>query len=263
MGENLAPMTPIISIITITYNAEAFLERTIESLVTNLAQLSDKSVVEYLIVDGQSKDKTLDIAAKYQSYITQIVSEPDRGLYDAMNKGLRLAAGHYVWFMNAGDQIHDAQVLSRLLSAMSSNADVYYSDALFVNNDGSEVGLRSVVTPHTLPQNLRWQDMALGMKVCHQAFVAKRAIAPLYHDENLSADVAWEIEILKRSVATVYLDFVLCKYLTGGVSVQKHRKSLIDRFKVLHQHFGFWPTVLNHLRIFFRAAMHRIAGVHK
>jgi glycosyltransferase involved in cell wall biosynthesis len=251
-------MPPIVSIITITYNAEAFLERTIRSLIANLNALPDASVVEYLVIDGQSKDKTLDIAAQYQTYITHLLSEPDRGLYDAMNKGLRLATGQYVWFMNAGDELHDADVLSKLLRAMKSQADVYYSDALFVNNDGSAVGLRSVVTPHTLPQKLRWQDMALGMKVCHQAFVAKRAIAPFYHDENLSADVAWEIEILKKSSAVTYLDFVLCKYLTGGLSVQKHRKSLIDRFKVLEAHFGFWPTIWNHVRILGRGVAHRL-----
>jgi glycosyltransferase involved in cell wall biosynthesis len=237
-----------LSIITITYNAERFLERTILSILNAKQDLN----IEYFVIDGGSKDGTIDIIRKYQNDITRWISEPDGGLYDAMNKGLAMATGDYLWFLNAGDEIHDEQVLSRLFERFESNADIYYSDALFVNDDGSAVGLRSKVTPHSLPHNLKWQDMALGMKVCHQAFIVRRTIAPKYDISNLSADIGWEIECLKASVKTMYLDFVLCKYLTGGLSVQKHRQSLIDRFKVLYKHFGLLATVLNHVRIFWR-----------
>ncbi|MFN4145779.1 MAG: glycosyltransferase family 2 protein [Runella sp.] len=251
-------MLPLVSIITITYNAEPYLERTLKSIQANLQEIADPSVVEYVIIDGQSKDNTLQIAAQYRPIVSQIISEPDKGLYDAMNKGLGLVKGKYVWFMNAGDEIHDKDVLNKLLVAMQSDADVYYSDALFVQNDGSPIGLRSQVTPHRLPKNLKWQDMAWGMKVCHQAFVARRSLAPLYKIENLSADIDWEIEVLKNASRIKYLDFILCKYLTGGISVQKHRKSLIDRFKVLQHHFGFWPTIFNHLVILGRSMLHKI-----
>jgi glycosyltransferase involved in cell wall biosynthesis len=239
---------PKLTIITITYNAERFLERTILS-ITEANQNFD---IEYLVIDGSSKDGTVSIIEKYDKHISRWISEPDGGLYDAMNKGLAMATGEYVWFLNAGDEIHDGQVLSRLFEQFSTEADVYYSDALFVNNDGSAVGLRSQVTPHSLPQNLKWQDMALGMKVCHQAFIVRRTIALKYDISNLSADIGWEIECLKASTKTVYLDFVLCKYLTGGLSVQKHRQSLIDRFKVLKKHFGLLPTIWHHAIIFWR-----------
>ncbi|MBD2703690.1 glycosyltransferase [Spirosoma sp. BT702] len=240
---------PTVSIITITYNAEQFLERTIQSLVAQ--QAID---YEYIIVDGASKDGTLDIVGNYEQYVTRWVSEPDKGLYDAMNKGLALATGKYVWFMNAGDELHDTQTLPNLLARIkATQADVYYSDALYVRNDGTTVGLRSKVTPHTLPQQLTWRDMALGMKVCHQAFVAKRAIAPDYPTNNLSADLDWEIRCLKAAKTIEYLPFVLCKYLVGGLSVQQHRRSLTDRFKVLVTHFGLMTTLWNHWRIIQRA----------
>lgn len=249
-----------LSIITITYNAEAFLERTLKSISANLASLApdQRSLVEYIIIDGASKDTTLAIAQSYHAIINQLVSEPDKGLYDAMNKGLKLATGEYVWFMNAGDEIHDSEVLARLFPLLSAKADVYYSDALFVNNDGAAVGLRSEVTPHSLPRQLTWKDMALGMKVCHQAFIAKRALAPLYDVKNLSADIGWEIDILKRSKQTYFLAFILCKYLTGGISVQKHRKSLVDRFNVLSKHFGFLPTLWNHVLIVLRSILRKM-----
>jgi glycosyltransferase involved in cell wall biosynthesis len=253
-----------LTIITITYNAEAFLERTIVSIVEALqeAQLKRQSngtfcgknlCLEYLIIDGNSKDATLEIIKKYENFVSSWISEPDAGLYDAMNKGQQKAQGDYVWFMNAGDEIHDKQVLQNLAHLAVVDADVYYSDALFVNNDGTQVGLRSQVTPHKLPQNLQWTDMALGMKVCHQSFIAKKSTSPLYDVSNLSADIDWEIKVLKAAAKIIYLDFVLSKYLVGGLSVQRHRQSLIDRFKVLRHHFGLIPTIFNHIKILLRA----------
>lgn len=248
-------MPPTVSIITITYNAERFLERTIQSIVAQ--QATD---FEYIVIDGASTDGTLDIIRHYESRIISWISEPDRGLYDAMNKGLHRARGEYVWFMNAGDELYDPQTLSRLLERINTTSpDVLYSDALFVRDDGSRrsgtpVGLRSAVTPHTLPHTLTWHDMALGMKVCHQAFVVKRALASDYPINNLSADLDWEIQCLKAAQTVEFLPFVLCRYLLGGLSVQQHRRSLIDRFKVLVKHFGFLPTLVNHGKILWRSS---------
>jgi glycosyltransferase involved in cell wall biosynthesis len=242
---------PLLTIITITYNAERYLPRTLASAEKALAKLTDKTLVEYLIIDGCSKDGTLGIADQHR-FISKVISEPDRGLYDAMNKGLHLATGKYLWFLNAGDEVQDETILARLITSFQSNADVYYSDALLVREDGSEVGLRSKFTPHDLPENLTWKDFALGMKVCHQSFIAKKEIAPPYDDTNLSADIDWEINCLKRSKKTQYLHFVLCRYLMGGLSVQNHRRSLTDRFTVLHKHFGLLPALWNHGLIFWR-----------
>lgn len=240
---------PTISIITITYNAGQFLERTIQSIIAQ--QATD---FEYIVIDGASKDRTIDIIKRYEKYVTYWRSEPDRGLYDAMNKGLHRATGQYVWFMNAGDELHDSATLATLLDRIATTkADVYYSDALFVRNDGTAVGLRSQVTPHILPEELSWHDMALGMKVCHQSFVPKRTIAPDYLTNNLSADLDWEIRCLKAAKVVDYVPFVLCRYLVGGLSVQQHRRSLIDRFNVLVNHFGLLTTIRNHIHIIVRA----------
>ncbi|MGV3558703.1 glycosyltransferase family 2 protein [Larkinella arboricola] len=247
---------PLLSIITVTYNAERFLERTIQSLIAN--QPGDE--VEYLIIDGNSKDGTLDLVRKYENHISRWISEPDRGLYDAMNKGQQLATGDYVWFMNAGDEIHDATTVANLLHQIRTHpADIYYSDALFVDDTGKPLGLRSRVTPHTLPHHLTWRDMAMGMKVCHQAFIARRSLVPDFWVDNLSADIDWEIRCLKAARTIVWLDFILCKYLTGGLSVQRHRQSLADRFNVLATHFGTATTLWNHVRIVARAVRFRFA----
>lgn len=243
---------PKLTIITITYNAERYLKRTLESVRMALGNINDISQVEYLIIDGKSADKTLQIASQYKGFITKTVSEPDKGLYDAMNKGLLLASGDYVWFLNAGDEIYDSNVLTELFKNLNSHADIYYSDAMLVRDNGDEVGLRSKFTPHELPKSLKWQDFLTGMKVCHQAFIVKRDITPQYDITNLSADIDWEIKCLKSATKIKLLPFVLCKYLMGGTSVQNHRKSLTDRFEILRRHFGLSKTILAHLYIFWR-----------
>lgn len=231
------------------------MERTLQSVAnqTNRA-------FEYLIIDGKSKDKTLDLVKKYQSVVTHCWSEPDKGIYDAMNKGMQKAQGEFVWFMNAGDEIHDHQAVERLVQAIKSTpADVYYSDALFVNENGEAIGLRSEVTPHRLPAKLTWKSMQLGMVVCHQAFVTRRSIAPFYDlHHHYSADIDWEIKCLKEAHGTVQISPPLAKYLMGGFSVKNLRKSLWDRFVILNRHFGLLMTLWNHIRIIMRGALFSI-----
>lgn len=236
-----------LSIITITYNAEQFLERTIQSI---LAQTDQN--FEYIIIDGKSKDGTLAIAENYKSRVNKLISEPDKGLYDAMNKGLKNASGDFVWFMNAGDEINDYQAVEKICKAISDKIDVLYGDTYFVDDSGNIQGLRSEITPHRLPKELKWRDMKLGMLVCHQAFIARKSIAPFYMENNLSADVDWEIECLKRAREVKYLDFVVAKYLTGGISNKQLKRSLLDRYKVLKKHFGLIGAFSAHLQILFR-----------
>lgn len=243
---------PRLTIVTITYNAEQFLERTLISVDKASKNLDDATFLEYLIIDGASKDTTLAIANAYQHLISHVVSEPDNGLYEAMNKGLAKATGDYVWFLNAGDEVHDPSVFQKLQESFSTNADIYYSDTLLVREDGSPIGLRSVVTPHNLPPKIGWKDLQLGMKICHQSLIVKRENAPTYDATNLSADLDWEIKSFQRAKAIIPLNFVLCRYLIGGLSVQQHRRSLIDRFVVLKKHYGLFPTLYNHVRMFWR-----------
>jgi glycosyltransferase involved in cell wall biosynthesis len=236
-----------LSIITITYNAEQYLERTIQSIINQTDQN-----FEYIIIDGKSKDSTLIIAENYKSRINKLISEPDKGLYDAMNKGLKATMGDFVWFMNAGDEINDNQAVEKIYEAISEKTDVLYGDTYFVNDAGNIQGLRSEITPHRLPKDLKWQDMKLGMLVCHQAFIARKTIAPLYMENNLSADVDWEIECLKRAREVEYLDFVVAKYLTGGISNKQIKRSLLDRYEVLKKHFGLIGAFSAHVQILFR-----------
>lgn len=239
---------PKISIITVTYNAEKYLEATIQSVLKQTY-----SNIEYLIIDGKSKDKTLEIIKKYENQITKWLSESDKGLYDAMNKGIDWATGDYLWFMNAGDEIFAANTLEKIF-AKEQEGDIYYGDAQFLTLDKKEIGLRSEVTPHKLPEKLTWKSMQYGMVVCHQAVLVKKEIAQKYKSEKhpYSADIDWLIDCLKQAQKVVHTQQTLAIYLQGGFSRRHLKNSLLDRFKIFRKHFGFLPTFFNHFWIALR-----------
>ena len=240
---------PLISIITIVYNGEQFLERTIQSII---GQSYDR--IEYIIIDGNSKDKTLDIINKYASKISYWQSEPDKGLYDAMNKGIRKANGEYLLFINAGDELFDAQTISKIVASSPILPDIYYGETLMVNEVFEPIGTRSEVTPHKLPIQLKWKDMAYGMVVCHQSILVKKSIAEFYDTSHpYCADIDWIIKALKKSTQVVNVGFNVSKYLKGGLSDKQLKKSLVDRFNVMREHFGLLHTVFSHIFITFRA----------
>jgi len=237
---------PKLSIITITYQAEAYLERTLQSVF----EQDCAAEIDYIVVDGASKDRTLEIIEANKKQINQFISEKDKGIYDAMNKGIQLAKGDYILFLNAGDTFASATTLKNILKELEQNPDVLYGEAVFVNNEGVHLGLRSEVTPHRLPAGLTWEDFRFGMLVCHQAFIAKRSIAPLFNlHYKLSSDIDWEIRVLKKSQTILKSKAPICHYLMGGASVQNLQRSWKERYEVLKSHFGLLPNLFNHLVI--------------
>ena len=239
---------PLISIITITFNAEEFLEKTMESV--NIQTVKD---FEYILIDGGSTDGTMEIVNRNAELFDFVVSEKDKGLYDAMNKGLKLAKGEYVWFMNAGDQIAEVNAIEKLKQLSICKPDVIYSDTIMVDNYGNTKGLRTNLTPHKIPNPLLWEKFSMGMLVCHQSFIVRREVAPSYILGNLSADIDWEIKCLKISKLNLEYPGTLSKYLEGGVSQKQFFKSWKDRYVVLKDHFGFSLNLYNHIKIVFRA----------
>lgn len=242
-------MSAKISIITITFQAEKYVERTLQSV----GMQDHRSQFEYIIIDGGSTDQTLDLLNKYAHLTDFVQSESDQGIYDAMNKGLQNANGEYVLFLNAGDTFANEHSLKEILAQLKSNPDILYGDANFVDTNGQLVGLRSEITPHQLPENLRWTDFKYGMLVCHQSFIPKKSIAPLFSLEyQLSSDIDWEINCLKVASFTKKMETPICNYLTGGASVQNLKKSWQERFAIIRKHFGLVPSLWFHLIIVLR-----------
>jgi len=251
---------PLFSIITVVFNGEQLLPGTVESV---LAQ--DFADYEYWIIDGASKDGTVALIEAYAAKSPQIhwISERDKGLYDAMNKGLARARGEFVWFLNGGDHLHANDTLRRAAAMIGPQTDVLYGETLLVDDARAPQGTMSELSTRSLPKNLHWRDFLRGMLVVHQSFVPRKALAEPYMEANLCADYDWCIKILKQSRETVNTQLILTNYLMGGLSKQKHRQSLSDRFKVMRKHYGLFLTLLAHGYIVLRAIWHKISRVGK
>ena len=176
--------TPKLTIITVVYNGEQLIGRTIKSITEQ-----SYSNIEYIIIDGASKDSTISVIEKYVTSISKVVSEKDNGIDDAMNKGLKYATGDYVLFINAGDELFDKSTIQKVFS-ISTSADVYYGNTVAVNVKQEILGDRWLAPPH----NLNWKSFKFGMTVSHQSFIAKRVLCDNYNLKySLASDIDWII----------------------------------------------------------------------
>lgn len=235
---------PKISIITVCYNAEKHIRKTMDGVFAQTY-----ANIEYIIIDGGSKDGTVAIIREYESRISYWVSEKDGGLYDAMNKGLSAATGDYVFFLNADDQFYDNDVLSKVV-ASAEWPDVYYGDVMVIDEHDNNVGLRSERTPHKVPLHLHWRSLQHGMVVSHQAFFVKRTIAPLYNlSYKIASDIDWMIKVLKQAKSVHNTHLVIAKFRTGGSSKQRQKLAWKERYQILGNHYGVVKNFLNHAYI--------------
>ena len=243
---------PKFSIITITYNAATTIEPTLQSVLSQTY-----TNYEYLLIDGGSKDDTVAKAKASGIEFAHIVSEPDNGLYDAMNKGIALATGDYLCFLNAGDAFYTPDTLQTIANAAMAEEtlpDVLYGETAEVDDERNFVRMRRLQAP----KELTWRSFKNGMMVCHQAFYAKREIAPKYDLKyRLSADVDWCIKVMKQSKKLVKVNAIVINYLQNGLSLQHHRASLKERFWIMSKHYGFLPTLGRHLWFVIRAVIKR------
>lgn len=238
---------PKFSIITVTYNAAAVIEDTLQSVITQTYKN-----IEYIIVDGASTDRTMEIVSRYREHIHTVVSEPDRGLYDAMNKGIRLATGDYVCFLNAGDELHEddtLQLIVHSLTGLTGLPDVIYGRTAIVDEEGHFLRMRRLEPP----ENLTWHSFRQGMLVCHQAFFARRDHAVPYDLRyRFSADFDWCIRVMKQSTVLHNTRLTLIDYLNEGMTTRNHRASLAERFRIMCRHYGYVQTALLHLKFALR-----------
>ena len=257
----------VITYVTITYNAAQVLKRTLDSVLQQ-----DYRDIVHLIIDGASTDGTLQIVEDYiqrsnaadNGHRIQVTSEPDHGIYDAMNKGLRSLDGDYVCFLNAGDFLPASDTVSRIVASSSHNGDspfcekpaVLYGDTDIVDAEGRFLHHRRL----SPPEHLTWKSFRHGMLVCHQAFYARTdfAIATPYDLRyRYSADVDWCIRIMKaaakENVPLHNLHMVVANYTEEGQTTLHHRESLFERFRVMTRHYGWFSTIAMHVWFVFRS----------
>ena len=245
-------MDPLFSIITVTWNAAAVIAPTLESV-----QRQTSSDYEMLIIDGASSDGTLDIVSRASIAGLRVFSEPDKGLYDAMNKGIARACGRYLIFLNAGDAFADDAVLARLAMLAADNPGVIYGQTQLVDSSREVVGRRHL----TAPKRLTVDSFLRGMVVCHQAFVVRRDLAQQYDLRyRYSADYDWCIRVLKTSPANAYAGRTpIISYLNEGMTTRHHRSSLWERYRIMCSHYGLARATVAHLSFIPRFLKRRLS----
>jgi glycosyltransferase involved in cell wall biosynthesis len=206
-----------ISIITVSYNSAKTIETTFESVLHQTY-----SNIEYIVVDGGSTDNTLKIAENYSEIITVLVSEQDNGLYDAMNKGIKLATGDIIGLINSDDLFCDPDALSKVVNVFKTNKnlDSVYADLFYVSqNDIDKVARRWVSGTQ--------KKFKYGWHPAHPTFYIKKTVYDRFGLFDLSFRLAADFEIMlrfldKHKISTVYLKDPLVKMRLGG----KTNKSL-------------------------------------
>jgi glycosyltransferase involved in cell wall biosynthesis len=246
-------MNPLFSILTVTYNAQATITATLKSVAEQSCRR-----FEYIIMDGASTDNTVRLAREAAIAEATIYSKPDRGIYDAMNNAIDIARGDYLIFLNAGDAFHSPDVVARLADAITSGdttPGVVYGQTVLVDAD------RRYIAPRHLraPDALTLDDFKHGMMVCHQAFVARRALVPRYDLRwRFSADYEWCIRCLQKSRVNRYVgDEPIIDYLVEGATTRNRWRSLLERLRIMAHYYGTVPTLLRHLLFIRRFLSHR------
>lgn len=243
------PEAVSISLLTVTYNAAETVDRTLKSVEGQVG-----GDFEHIIVDGVSTDGTLDKLLSYRDrnphLPIKVVSEPDNGLYDAMNKALCMARGRYVCFLNAGDSLHATDTLYNIISRMAGYSPlpgVIYGETDIVDNEGLFLRHRD----KKCPEKLTWRSFKQGMVVCHQSFYALRSICGAYDLQyRFSADFDWCVRVMKRAdeqgLPLVNTHLVLTDYLSEGMTTKNHKASLKERFRIMSKHYGWLTTMAMH-----------------
>lgn len=174
-----------------------------------------------------------------------------------MNKGLRLAKGKYVIFLNAGDAFHSKDILQKYADAAMKNPDIIYADTVIVDNERRFLRNRHL----SAPDILSFQSFSKGMLVCHQAFMVKRSIAPKYDTSyRFSADYDWTVKCLKKTTPgkCINLRTVAIDYLNDGMTDKNKYSSLRERFSIMSYHYGMMKTSFNHISFLARALKRKL-----
>jgi glycosyltransferase involved in cell wall biosynthesis len=220
---------PKVSVITACFNSEQFIEETIQSVL-------DQSYpdIEYIIIDGNSVDGTMEIVKGYEDRISKIISEPDEGVYDAMNKGIKNATGDIIYFLNSGDHLHSQDTVSKIVERFSDHSIVaVYGNVRMIGQKGTKKNVRGCrVTLNSL----------LYRRICHQAlFVRKKLFDELglFSPElKLSADHEFIVKALKKyPEELVYMDETLAEYRDEGMSCRQMTRTKIEDLGIIAKNY--------------------------
>lgn len=217
---------PLLSVITVCYNAKETIENTILSVIKQ-----SYNNVEYVIIDGASTDGTLDLIKKYESKINYWISEPDKGIYDAMNKATKVATGDYLFFLNSDDIFYNNDVLSEFAAVLNSNNTIYYGDVMQVPGDKFYGGIFS-----------KWRLSYTN--ICHQAIFYPKIVFKNYsYNTRYKIYADWNLNILcyaDKNIQFQYVRKFVTYYSICGLSnlSPKDDNFTSDFYRIISKNFG-------------------------
>jgi glycosyltransferase involved in cell wall biosynthesis len=227
-----------VSIITICYNRKATIAHAIESVLTQ-----DYNNIEYIVIDGNSKDGTQAVIEKYQAQIAHYISEPDKGMYDAINKGLALATGDIVGLMHSDDEFYDKQVISKIVKLFEDSIETegVYGDGIYISNDTQEKLIRN-----RIGGEFSIGKLEKGWLPLHPTVYIKRSVIEKYGSYNLDYKIASDTEFLLRymykyRIRMTYVNAYFVKMRMGGLSTSRSRA-----YQVLKEDYEIYKSFVFH-----------------
>jgi len=203
-----------VSLITASFNSEQFIEDTIISVINQTFKN-----IEYIIIDGKSHDNTINIVNRYKNHIAKIISEKDNGIYDAMNKGIAIASGDIIGFINSDDFYTDNSVIENIVKLfLSSNPDALYADIFYISRKNKNKIIRHWTTDKYQPNS-----MTKGWHPPHPTLFVKKDIYNKYGGFNTKYSLAADFELMLRlfekyKISSVYYPKPIIKMRTGGAT---------------------------------------------
>lgn len=229
-------MSKKLSIITINYNDKQGLQKTIESVINQTWK-----DFEFIVIDGNSTDGSVALIEQYSNEINYWVSEIDTGVYHAMNKGIKIANGEYLLFLNSGDFLVDNNILNQVVNKLDNNVSIFYGNLFY-----SELGKR--IALWTPPNELSFSYL-LNFSLPHPASFIKKELFFKYflYNESLQIVSDWEFFIFclcKMNEPYKHLDIVISDFDNGGISSKKENLEKIEKekTKTLMNHFPLFKT---------------------
>ena len=226
---------PLITVITVVFNAKEQLEKTIESVIGQ-----DYGNIEYIIIDGGSTDGTLDIIKKYDHVIDYWVSEKDEGIYDAMNKAVSVSTGDYINFMNAGDLFFEINTIKKVAPFLI--AELVYGNHAVYFDDSNKINIVDV------GNQIKKKDIPF----CHQSLFEKRILLQKYPfnlDYKISSDYDHYLTCKHKNVTIQYIPLVISKFLDGGLSSKQIKKLLEENYHASKKYYKFYSKYVYFKRL--------------
>jgi len=234
-------LPPKLCIVTVTYNAENELCRTIDSILGQTYK-----DYELIIIDGGSTDCTLDLIRRYEDKIDYWISEKDNGIYDAMNKALVAAKGEYVQFLNAGDYYIDQYTLKNVFTNITDSPTLIYGDIRILRTGGKIIYQKA--SEFTLDNLIKKGTSVL----CHQAMFVKRERAPIYNTKYpYKGELNWYLDLAKLEGFTyVKCEIPIVFYALGGYGYNNYLRNRLDWLRVIYNRYGVMTILKSGLIIF-------------